>query len=409
MVRLTRPVPGESALIVENKFMVPYERNHQFFGRQDILNKIKERLHSQTPKRFNHRVALYGMGGIGKTQCALEYTYANRGAYERVYWISAVDQSCLLSGYEKIAKHAGLSTKIQSPSPSDIAQAVLTWLARERSWLIVIDNLDNVMVANGLLPENGPEHHTLITTRNRYTFSIPAEPLEITLLDAEDSVDMLISLSELSVPASSVEWADAADIVKTLGYLPLAIKQAAAYIREVTGNLQTFSDEYNKRRKEVLQWPTGNVNYPHSVASTWSLSFRLLQKNNLCAVRLLRLFSVLFPDKIRIDFLVAGVNALDEELQQIFSSPSELAKPLIELERFSLIKWDRRGGGISLHRLVQSVVRDEMGDTELRLTYQTFIKLCLDVFPDTITTVDLSELRSSNSRTSTRTYFCAYP
>jgi Cdc6-like AAA superfamily ATPase len=58
-------------------------KNHQFIGREGILNKIKEVLSSQTPKQYNHRIALYGMGGVGKTQCALEYAYANRASYEK--------------------------------------------------------------------------------------------------------------------------------------------------------------------------------------------------------------------------------------------------------------------------------------------------------------------------------------
>ena len=350
-----------------------------------MLNKIKEALIDQTPKRCNHRIALWGLGGVGKTQCALEYAYANRVSYERIYWISAVDQSCLLSGYEKIAKHAGLGAKINSLSPTDIAETVLAWLAREKNWLIVIDNLDDVTIAAGLLPENSPENHTLITTRNPYTSSIPAEPLEITPLGVDESIEMLLCLSELPVPQNSAERTEAADIVRTLGYLPLAIKQAAAYVREVAGDLQMFSDEYRNRRKEVLQWPIGNANYPHSVSSTWSLSFRILQMNHPRSVRLLRLFAMLYPDKILIEFLLAGVNVLDKELRRIFLNRNELAKALIELERFSLIKWDRRGGRISLHRLVQSVVRDEMGQEELRSTGKTVTNLCLEVFPSTVT------------------------
>jgi hypothetical protein len=77
---------------VDSKFMVPYQRNANFTGRADLLAKLSTKLCDITPKSWNHRVALYGLGGVGKTQLALEYLYTHKGEYDRVYWISAVSQ-----------------------------------------------------------------------------------------------------------------------------------------------------------------------------------------------------------------------------------------------------------------------------------------------------------------------------
>src|SRR5438552_76078 len=68
---------------IENKFLVPYQANSRFIGRTKFLQTLKEKLSDVAPNHDNHRVALHGMGGIGKTQCALGYVYANRDAYER--------------------------------------------------------------------------------------------------------------------------------------------------------------------------------------------------------------------------------------------------------------------------------------------------------------------------------------
>jgi hypothetical protein len=65
---------------IEDKFIVPYQRNPQFTGRKAVLVELKEKLYSQAPRRYNHRIALYGMGGVGKTQCALEYVYTNQAS-----------------------------------------------------------------------------------------------------------------------------------------------------------------------------------------------------------------------------------------------------------------------------------------------------------------------------------------
>src|SRR5436190_16429108 len=215
---------------IENKFLIPYQANSRFKGRTKFLQTLKEKLSDVVPNHDNHRVALYGMGGIGKTQCALGYVYTNRDVYDRIYWITAVDQTALLSGYQSIAREARLRYQ-ENASLVDIANNVLSWLRQIQSWLLVIDNLDDIKVVNGLLPENGAQKHTIITTRNPNTLGIPAEPLEVPLLNTEDSIDLLSTLSNISIRPDSAEGEQVAEIVRTLGYLPLAMEQAAAYIR----------------------------------------------------------------------------------------------------------------------------------------------------------------------------------
>src|SRR5277367_7105974 len=117
---------------IENKFLVPYQANPRFIGRTPFLQTLKEKLFDIAPRHDNHRVALYGMGGIGKTQCALGYVYANRDVYDRIYWIPAVDQTALLSGYQNIAKEARLHYQ-ENTSPIEIANTVLSWLRQIQS------------------------------------------------------------------------------------------------------------------------------------------------------------------------------------------------------------------------------------------------------------------------------------
>ena len=194
----------ESTSTEESTFIVDYQENPKFTGREAFLLTLKQKLFDQIPKKHNHRVALYGMGGIGKTQTALRYVYTNKTTYEKIYWVTAVDQASLLSGYRKIAKAACL--KIASVSDTtEIAEKVLQWLRREQSWLIVLDNLDDISVVQGLLPENGPRKHTLITTRNPNSEGIPAEGLEVSLLDPVDAVDLLSTLSNVAIVSDSPE------------------------------------------------------------------------------------------------------------------------------------------------------------------------------------------------------------
>ena len=366
---------------MDDKFVVPYQQNRRFTGRKRFLNALKEKLFDQVIKQYNYRIALYGMGGIGKTQTALEYVYTNKTNYDRIYWITAVDQASLLSGYQKIAKKAGLRIASDS-SPVEIAEYVLSWLQREQNWLIVIDNLDDINVIDGFLPETGPHQHTLITTRNPNSAGIPAEGLEVPLLDSEDAVDLLSTLSAIDVVSNSPEREQADQIVEKLGYLPLGIEQAAAYVREVTGDFVTFLKDYDENRKDLHRWiPQGIRPYPHSVATTWSMSFNIVRRSHTQAAELFRLLSFLNPDGIVIGFLQSGAEVLENDLRQVVSNRIDMAKALIELEKFSLLKWDRLTKTLSVHRLVQMVMKDEMSDTELRTFRITVIDLCDQSFP----------------------------
>jgi Cdc6-like AAA superfamily ATPase len=149
---------------VEDTFIGPYPRNVHFSGREELLEELGRKLRESQEEHYNHRVAIYGMGGIGKTQTALEYVYSSRdsGLYKRIYWLSAKDHGSLLAGYQSVAWNVKLATN--GTDSSQAARAVLAWLKQEDEWLIVLDNLDDITVANELLPKTGPRKHLLITT-----------------------------------------------------------------------------------------------------------------------------------------------------------------------------------------------------------------------------------------------------
>jgi NB-ARC domain len=185
-------------------FMVPYEKNELFVGRNGLLSDIFEKLNDAKERQYNHRVALYGMGGVGKTQTVLAYVYSMKTFYSSIFWISGADQGILLDGFQKIAIEVGDRRLISDSTQEETAKRVLAWLASQPKWLLVIDNVENSSVINGFLPTIGSEGHTLITTRNPNTLGIPATGLEVDVLDQEEAVELLLLLCE---PASATDSA----------------------------------------------------------------------------------------------------------------------------------------------------------------------------------------------------------
>jgi len=372
---------------LNEKFMVPYQKNPNFTGRSDLLAALRAKLCNVAPISWNHRVALYGLGGVGKTQLALEYVFSHKDDYERIYWISAVSEATVFAGFQSIAERTQCVPSRVHLSLSDVAKRVLEWLNFQENWLLVIDNLDRIEVIDSYLPEQAPGRHTLITTRYSYCDHIPAEGLKVGELGVEDATKLLLLRSKLGAAGETPETeAEADKIVKELGYLALAIEQAAAYIRETLRDLFKFLPSYRKDRKthHSKLSKANRIYYTGSVSTTWHLSFQQIEKNNQEASKLLRLLSFLNPDGILTDFLKAGKEGLDAELREIVSDDGRFGEALAELERFSLIgrQVDSASGErITIHRLVQTVIKDEMPGELLSTLTETVITLCDAAFP----------------------------
>ena len=294
--------------------MVPYEENEHFTGREKLLAKLCTMLCETTSKQWNHRVALHGLGGVGKTQLALKYVYTHKVDYERVYWISSVNEATLFSGFYEIAERTHCIAVTTDIKPSkDIAKSVISWLNDNESWLLIFDNVDDVTLLDGYLPTRAVGKHTLITTRNQHTENIPAKGLEVGEFDVDEAVDLLLIRAEVEIGEESDGKAEAREIVKELGYLPLAIEQAAAFIREASRNLSHYLTSYRENRKihHARQSKANRNYYKETIDTTWRLSFEQIEKNNSDASKLLRLLAFLNPDGVLTDFLISGKAGLN--------------------------------------------------------------------------------------------------
>ena len=161
--------------------------------------------------------------------------------------------------------------------------------------------------------------------------------------------------------------AESAEIVQELGNLPLAIERADAYIQEASKDLFKFLLSYRPNRKiHHFKVPRGNRTYTKSVASTWLMSFEMIAECHSDAIEILRLFVFLNPDNVLINFLETGKQGLNPEVFEIITDLDRFYEALSELERFSLIRREL-GQRITIHRLVQSIVKDEMSHSDSML------------------------------------------
>ena len=344
---------------------IPYPRNSFFTGRDELLLRLHEQFQvregsalSQTPQ------ALSGLGGIGKTQMAVEYAYRYAQEYAVVLWARAENTEVLTASYTAIARLLKLRGS-QMKDQEITIRAVKEWLQSHQNWLLILDNADDLDLLLPFLPAR-PGGHILLTTRAQSTGKV-AQSLEVETFDQDEGARLLLRRTNLLTSGAALQAASPDDltlaraITQELGGLPLALDQAGAYIEETASSLADYQRLYRTHSITLLEARRDLVSdHPEPVVTTWSLSFQRVEQKNPAAADLLRLCACLAPDAIPEEIISRGAAHLGKRLALVGSEPFLLSEAIEALRAYSLLKRDARTHSLSMHRLVQAVVRENM-------------------------------------------------
>src|SRR6266487_3427300 len=345
---------------------VPYPHNPLFTGREELLTQLVTTLHAGQPTALSQPQAISGLGGIGKTQLALEYAYRYRADYQAILWAQAETHENLTSSYLAIATLLNLPEKSEQEN-ARVITAVKVWLQRNTKWLLILDNADDLRLARDFLPPS-VGGHVLLTTRAQATGRF-AHRLEVDILSTELGALFLLRRAGLLLAEATFEQAETAEqarakeICEKLGGLPLALDQAGAYIEETGCSLSEYQRLFQHHRANLLAEHHGLVeDHPKSVATTWSLSFAQVEQNNLAAADLLRLCAFLAPDAIPEEIITKGAKHLGPNLAPVGADAYLLNQAVEALRAYSLLSRDPHTHMLSVHRLVQAVMRDSLSN-----------------------------------------------
>ena len=352
-----------------NPFEIPYQRNRYFTGRQSVLERLHQQLNHATTAAITQVQAISGLGGIGKTQVAVEYAYRyhyDQSTYDIVFWVKADTEANLTTDFANLAKQ--LALPVAKGTQDEQIPDVKDWLDKHDNWLLIFDNADTPDWLIPLMPNN-PKGKVIITSRATVFDQLGIDtPLALDVLPPEDAINLLFRRTGYGrTAASSVA---ATDINQELGGLPLALEQASAFMLRRRIGFRTYLNAYRKRGLPQLEQTKAKTGqYPSSVLKTWVINFQAVLEESLAASELLKFSSFLAPNDIPYRILIKGSAHLGKPLKTCLQCEDDddallqLSELLEPLSQYSLVRWEPEQPVYSVHRLVQAVVRDGMDST----------------------------------------------
>ena len=381
----------------QGQFHVPNIKTEFFTGRDAVLQQLHDAL--QTGGNTASIQALSGMGGGGKTQTALQYAERFEREYEWVLWTRADSADELRQGLAALTVPLGLPEQ-NAPNRNTQTAATVKWLQTHPNWLLICDNADfsetwTPADFKAILPANYTGH-LLLTSRSNYfgTLGIP-KPIRLDAMTVKEADDFLWKrVGRSRTEATPAEQEAASQIVEELGYLPLALEQAGAYIGAQEKRFASYLNEYRANAKRLLQKsaPEFGVYYRaadageyHTVWTIWDLNFAAVKQESEASAHLLTFSAFLADASIPAELLIKGAHHLGDELAAVFVKAEhseavydELLEPLT---RYSLVRKEIERETYTMHRLVQAVLRDRLSAEEQEQWRERVVLAVYAAFP----------------------------
>jgi tetratricopeptide (TPR) repeat protein len=336
-------------------------RNPTFTGRDVLLTELREQLARDAPVAVVAQ-ALYGLGGVGKTQLALEYAHRYSTEYDLIWWIPAENALTISSSLARLGSKLGLRALVDQ---EQLVASVLDALRERNRWLLVFDNAEHPEEVAPFQPAGG-SGQMLVTSRNP-AWGALGKSLRVNVLPRDEATGLLLSRTP------DQDQASADRLATELGDLPLALEQAAAYLEQTGMPVAAYLDLFRHQRQALLGRGRA-VAYEGQVDTTWQLSMDRLDHASPAGAELLRLCAFLAPEAIPLDLVTARPDRLPEALAAAAEDgEAGIQQAAGACYSFSLV--DRDTAGIRVHRLVQQVIRSALTVDDRRAEIRLVLEL----------------------------------
>ena len=400
------------------KFFGALDRNEYFTGRKKEMEKLEKAfaainttpdVRAGTGKSSNVH-GICGLGGCGKSSLAFEYAWRNMECYpDGVFVVNGESDDLLRQSlqriYEEFIAAGNVRSNQQAETFEQVLSQTLSWLGNLRDkWLLIVDNMDQkelspstrrILLGQWKTKSSG---HILVTSRRRpedlceVLNLAPEGCFELNPWSLDESVEFLKKRTEL--PFSSCQDQEEKNLAEELGGLPLALEQAAAYIKALKCPIHSYLLQYHVQKSLLLNFksakPRAEIHNEERLAvqTTWLLNFSYISNVEKdeglgkAAAFFMKIAAYLSPDEIPVEILNVGAPEVDHGDLKKRLELTLGAEQIVELlVKFSLFK-RRQRDTLSIHRLVQETLRDSLSCEDettqvlscaMRMMHQTFL------------------------------------
>lgn len=371
---------------------VPWTRNPFFTGREELLETLHTYLGVNQVEAHTQSAALHGLGGVGKTQLALEYAYRHALEYNAIFWIAAETIEQIISSLLRIAE------VLQVPGRDDndqqrVVGGVLNWLSTHPHWLLIWDNVEDLDLLASFLPK--ARGGVMLLTTRHIALGPLARSFDLLPMDQEEGMLFVLrraklleqeagyeQLSQLAqrLPA---EYAAAEVLITRLGKLPLALDQVGAYCEEAGCSLSDYLRHYEHHQAHLLgRRGRFGKDHPHSVNATFRLAIEQVEQEHPAAANILRICALVQAEAIPEELFVGEKVELGPNLADLVADSFHFDQAMTVLRNLSLLQRHPETHTLSIHRLVQAVVSDWMGEQERIVWLKWLIAALNTLFPE---------------------------
>ncbi len=363
---------------------LPYRRSPFFTDREDTLITLHRYFTTQQAGQTRTQ-ALHGLGGIGKTLLAIEYAHRYQHDYQVVLWLHATPHELLSSDILSLAHQLGIPAQDNVDEQQRFA-AIKRWLQHHDRWLLVLDNLEDFLITDQLIPSysNG---HVLLITHSRATGSF-ASAVAVDQMTINEGALLLLRRAKI-IPeqgtrddASEAHFLSAVAIAQEVEGYPLALDQAGAYIEETQRTLASYLTLYRERQATFLGMRGRLANdHPDPVTTTLALTFEKIAQINPAALELLYFFAFLHPDALPDEMILHGASSLNGTLHTLALDPLLLDAAIATLQRFSLVHHQADTTTLNMHRIVQAILKKALSQKQQHQLALQAVRLLNSTFP----------------------------
>ncbi|KAG5663538.1 hypothetical protein KAF25_001474 [Fusarium avenaceum] len=376
------PYPPARAEVVR---VIPYPRNEDIVHRRDLIDKLDEFLPQSTSGSYC--AALWGLGGSGKTQIALDYAYRRCDTDKEccIFWVHADSEATFLADYKTIGKKLGVDEQLDG---TDLLEAVCDEIEGRSKWLLILDNADDLKLFRvGVTMTDESESQNLYkyvpcTSHGTVLWTSRDAHIAGTLVGASRSIQVqsmekdeattLLATTRGDQPVLDEAGIDG--LLEELQCLPLAVSQAGAYMRRMS----MTAEEYLSRLKEGnSRWEVLKVSdtdrhrrpeASNSVLETWRISTERIRAESEMSYRILHVIAYVDNQDIPDELIAEAANEFNhgrkndqaEQKSDMQVSEFEVLTAVARLKEFSFLRLRQTDDGrrnYEMHKLVQEALR----------------------------------------------------